>query len=93
MSVGIETFGRISCFCRLPIYEAAFVVSLELRSKPVGEVALLDNDDSADEASSMSVVMDEAIDSRALSGLRCRLLSDANLGCRSALRDINNGSF
>ena len=51
----------------------------------MGEVALLDIDDRADEASSSSVVMEEAIESRALSGLRCRLPSAANLMLRSAL--------
>ena len=47
------------------------MVSLERISKSAGEVALLDMDDRADEASSRSVIMDEAKESRALSGLRC----------------------
>ena len=83
--MGIETFGRTSYFGRcFPVCEAAFVVSLELPSKPVGDVALLDiADERAEEASSMSA-MDEAIESRALSGRRCRLPS-VGLGCRSTL--------
>ena len=47
------------------------MVSLELLSKPVGDVALLEIEERAEEASSMSVAMDEAIESRALSGRRC----------------------
>jgi hypothetical protein len=50
-------------------------VSLELASKPVGDVALLDIEERADEASSLSVIIEEAIESRALSGLRCTLTS------------------
>lgn len=72
ISVGIETFGRTSYFGRcLPVCEPDFVVSLELLSKPVGDVALLEIEERAEEASSMSVAMDEAIESRALSGRRC----------------------
>lgn len=80
ISVGIDTLGRTSYFSRrFVVFDAVFVVSLELGSKLVGEVALLDIDERADEASSMSVVMDDAIESRALSGLRCKLPSDADL--------------
>jgi hypothetical protein len=60
-------------------------ISLEVVSKPVGEVALLDIEDRADEASSISVTMEEAIESRALSGLRCPLPSWMNLVCLSGL--------
>lgn len=64
MSVGIETLGRTSYLGRLPPCEAAFVVSLELASKPVGDVALLDVDvdDRAEEPSSRSVVIEEVIE-------------------------------
>ena len=87
ISVGIETFGRISYFSRLfPVSAAVFDDSFEPKSNPVGEVALLDNEDRADEPSSMSVVIDEAIESRALSGLRCKLPSKTNLWWRSALQ-------
>jgi hypothetical protein len=79
MSVGIETLGRTSYLGRFPPCEAPFVVSLELASNPVGDVALLDTDDRAEEPSSRSVVMEEVIESRALSGLRCTLLFDAEL--------------
>lgn len=80
MSVGMDTLGRTSYFSRrFLVWDSFLVVSLELESKPVGEVALLDIDESADEASSRSVVMDEAIESRALSGLRCKLPSEAAL--------------
>jgi hypothetical protein len=61
------------------------VVSLELASKPVGEVALLDIEDRADEASSISVTMEEAIELRALSGFRCMLLSGTSLARQPAL--------
>lgn len=60
------------------------MVSLELPSKPVGDVALLEIEERAEEPSSMSVAMDEAIESRALSGRRCRLPS-VGFGCRSTL--------
>jgi hypothetical protein len=83
ISVGIETFGRTSYFVRcLPVCD--FVVSLELPSKPVGDVALLEIEESAEEPSSTSVAIDEAIESRALSGRRCRLPS-VILGRRSTL--------
>ncbi len=52
------------------------MVSLELVSKPVGDVALLDIDDRADEISSSSVTSDEAIELRALPGLRWWVLSE-----------------
>ena len=85
ISVGIETFGRTSYFGRcLPVCEAVFVFSLELPSKPDGDVALLDIEDRAEEPSSMSVAMDEAIESRARSGRRCKLPS-SDLGYRSTL--------
>ena len=84
ISVGIEIFGRTSYFGRFPFCEVAFVVSLELPSKPVGDVALLDiAEERAEEASSMSA-MDEAIESRALSGRRCTLAS-IGLRCRPTL--------
>jgi hypothetical protein len=79
MSVGIETLGRTSYLGRFPPSEDRFVGSLELASKPVGVVALLDNEERAEEPSSNSIVMEEVIESRALSGLRCTLLSDAGL--------------
>lgn len=85
-SVGIETLGRIEYFCRcLPKFDAFLVVSLELGSKSVGEVALLDIEERAEEASSMSVIMEDAMESRALSGLRCRLPPDVNVEMRSVL--------
>lgn len=85
ISVGIETFGRTSYFGRcFPVCEAGFVFSLELPSKSVGDVALLEIEDRAEEPSSMSVAMDEAIESRALSGRRWRLPSIV-LGYRSTL--------
>lgn len=78
MSVGIETFGRTSylerCFCGLDLLS-----TLGLISKSVGEVALLERDDRAEEASSISVVMDDAIEFRALCGLRCPFPSDMSL--------------
>ena len=87
ISVGIETFGRTSYFGRrFLVCETDFVVSLEPTSNPVGDVALLDIDERADETSSTSVVMDDAIESRALSGLRCMLPSEADLVFRSALQ-------
>lgn len=58
--------------------------SLEPLSNPVGDVALLEIEDRAEEPSSMSVAMDEAIESRALSGRRWRLPSIV-LGYRSIL--------
>ncbi len=87
MSVGIETFGRTSNLSRRSaILEAGFVVSLERPSNPVGDVALLDIEERADETSSMSVTIDDAIESRALSGLRCKLISEADLVWRSDLQ-------
>lgn len=77
MSVGIETFGRTSYVFRFP--EEGFVFSLELASNPVGVVALLEIEERADEASSISVVMDDAMEPRALSGRRCAFPCDANL--------------
>ena len=44
--------------------------SLELPSKPVGDVALLETEDKAEEPSSKSVAIEDAIESRALSGRR-----------------------
>ena len=71
ISVGIDTFGRTSYFRRcLPVCEAGFVFSLELLSKSIGDVALLEIEDRAEKPSSMSVAMDEAIELRALSGRR-----------------------
>jgi hypothetical protein len=69
----METFGRTSYVWRFPGCDAKLDVSLELASKPVGDVALLDIEERADEAS--SVIIEEAIESRALSGLRCTLTS------------------
>lgn len=87
ISVGIETLGRISYFSRcLPTFEAFLVVSLELGSKSVGEVALLDIEERAEEASSISVIIEDAMESRALSGLRRRLPSDVNVEMRSVLK-------
>ena len=59
--------------------------SLDVASKPVGDVALLDIEERADETSSTSVTMEEAIEPRALSGLRWVLPSCINLECRSGL--------
>lgn len=41
-----------------------------LISKPVGVVALLDNEDKAEDASERSEIMDEISESRALGGFR-----------------------
>lgn len=86
----METFGRISYFSRrfpAAAEEVPFVNSFEVASNPVGDVALLDIDERADEASSRSVVMEEAMESRALSGRRCMLPPDiaADLNMGSAL--------
>ena len=87
MSVGMETLGRTSYLERCdPVCDPAFVVSLELPSNPVGDVALLEMEESAEEMSSISVAMDEAIESRAPSGRRCELAS-VGLRCRWLLFD------
>lgn len=90
----METLGRTSYFWRL--FPAAaegvpFVCSFAAASKPVGDVALLDIDERADEASSRSVVMEEAMESRALSGRRCMLPPDiaADLDIGSALKAVS----
>lgn len=56
--------------------------SIVFVSNPVGDVPLLDNDESTDEASSISVRIDEAIDILALSGMRSepRVMTDLT-GC------------
>ncbi len=49
ISVGIETLGRTSYFGRWVIFCGAdFILSLELPSKPVGDVALLETEDRAE---------------------------------------------
>jgi hypothetical protein len=85
MSVGIEILGRTSYVRRFFDCDEGLAVSLEVVSKPEGEVALLDTEDRADEISSTSVAMEEAIEPLALSGLKCTLLSGMNLVCRSGL--------
>ena len=83
ISVGIETFGRTSYLGRRFPEDGDFESSLG--SIPVGDVALLDTDEWPEEASDISVIIDEAKESRALSGLRYRLPCEVNLGLRSAL--------
>jgi hypothetical protein len=46
---------------------------------------LLDIEDSAEEASSISVIIEEAIEARVLSGLSCPTPSCMGLGCGSSL--------
>lgn len=85
ISVGMDTLGRTLYVLRFVFWDECLAVSLEVASKPVGDVALLDIEDRADETSSISVTMDEAIEPRALSGLRV-LPSCTNLERRSGLQ-------
>lgn len=86
-SVGIETLGRTSYLGRCVVAYRDFLgASLKLWSNPVGEVALLDIDESAEDASSLSVAIEEAIESRALSDFKCRWPADISLETRSALQ-------
>jgi hypothetical protein len=85
ISVGIEILGRTSNVCRFAVCDVDFGASLEFVSKPVGEVALLDIEDRAEEASSISVIIEEAIEARVLSGLSCPTPSCMDLGCGSSL--------
>ncbi len=74
MSVGMETRGRTSCF-RLgmrPAGRRGLVDSREL-STSIGEVALLDSDESEEVESSISVPPGDGTESRALSVRLTRL--------------------
>jgi len=68
-SVGMDTFGRTSYVGRDgPAVDTSLV---ELLSNSVGEVPLLDTEESLDgKDSGLSVVMEDAMESRALSGRR-----------------------
>lgn len=86
ISAGIEILGRTSYVRRFVFRDVGLAVSLDVVSKPVGEVALLDIEDRADETSSASVTIEEVIEPRALSGFRCSLSSFMNLVCNSGLQ-------
>lgn len=86
ISVGMEILGRTSYVWRFVARDLGLAGSLDVISKPVGEVALLDIDERADEMSSTSVAIEEAIEARALSGFRCTLPSYTNFVCRSVLQ-------
>jgi hypothetical protein len=73
MSIGIETLGRTLSFAHRFAFDGVTwdddcLESLEI-SKSAGEVALLDTDASAKEASERSVVDDDAVDARISSTL------------------------
>jgi hypothetical protein len=79
---------------RFPLRGDDFAVSLEFASKPVGVVALLEIEDRADETSSSSVVIEDAIESRALSGRRCTFPCEANfVYCSVLYEDVNRLSL
>jgi hypothetical protein len=71
ISVGIEALGRILYVWRYGPETGALVLdSFGPASNTFGEFDMLDMDERAEEASSRSVFIEEAIESRALSGLR-----------------------
>ena len=71
ISVGIEARGRILyVWRRCPATEGAAVDPFEPASNAFDEFDTLDMDERAEETSSRSVFKEEAIESRALSGLK-----------------------
>ena len=95
LSVGIDCLGRTSYCCRrIPATETPFVYSFE-PSNPVGDVDILERDVRAEEASSRSVFIVEAIESRALSGFKKILPPDMDFEISSALKvvGVNKNKF
>lgn len=79
----METFGRTLYFGRFDFGED-FVPSLD--SVAAGDVSLLEIGESEDDGGDVSVTIEEGMESRRLSGLRCRLACDIGLNTGADLR-------
>jgi hypothetical protein len=77
--VGIETLGRtLYVWGRFRDNEAPLSDTIGPASNPLGDVDMLEMDERAEDASSRSVFIDEAIESRALSGFKWMLPPNAD---------------